>query len=148
MRPFTGLTLIGSLLLGAPDALWLARIPLNLMWLIHLLAFSLTVRLLFLCASIAKTPHDVVWVGFFAGAISGLISQLIIHTPEASTRIAASLADYSSMGLAIYQIDEGSVWWPFVLIIANIILYAGIGYLLYRFVRARHRRWLRVDRTF
>lgn len=148
MRPFTGLTLIGSFLLGAPDALWLANIPANMLWLIHALAFSLTVRLLFLCATVARSVHDVLWVGAFSAAIGGLVSQLILHTPLASMRLAGAMAAYSSLGLRIYQLDEASLVWPFVLIALTIAFYTAVAYVIFRLVHARRRRWLESGRMW
>lgn len=145
MRPFTGFTTIASILLAMPNFLWLTGLPPQLLGLLHLAVFGLLVRLLFLCATIADNASDVVWVGTYAGAIGGLVNQLILHSPQASTRIAGALDPYGILASGIWRLDETTLWWPFALALADAIFYGAVAYALFRLAQTRRQGWTPLD---
>ncbi|MDA8192987.1 MAG: hypothetical protein M0Z53_03160 [Thermaerobacter sp.] len=137
MRILVRLTLIGSILLSAPTLLWVTGVPPANMVILRVAAMLLVGRLLMLSARFAERGQDVAAVGGFAGVAGSLTSQILLHTPTASASLAAAFAGYGPLGARMYQWDVLNHWWPFAMALANGIVYAGLGWIVFRLVRYR-----------
>lgn len=139
MRAMSWMTAIASAILSIPMVLWALGLSVTLMTMVHLFAFFLVTRLLFLTASIAQRTTDVMWVGGFAGAIGALTSQLLIHAPSMGASLAVAFGAYGTVGAALYRVDLFSWWWPFTLTLWSAVFYAGLGAAMYRLLSWRRR---------
>lgn len=145
MRPFTTLTAIASMLLATPSFFWLTGLSPGMLFFLHLVAFSLVARLLYLCAQAAVNAADVIWVGVYAGAIGGLVNQLILHTALAGTRLAATFTIYGSLAPILWRLDEGSLWWPLGMALGDAVLYGLVALGMHRWTVTRRQHWAQWD---
>ncbi len=139
MRALTWVTIISSVILSLPMTLWALGISFSLMTAIHVFAFVLTARLFFLASSIARSRHDMIWVGGFAGLIGSLVSQLWIHVPLARASLSAAFDPYGPLGSALYRLDIFSPWWPFVVVLWSGLFYATLSWSMHRLLQWRRR---------
>jgi hypothetical protein len=140
MRPLTSITWALTGVLVAPVVLW--SLGLNPRWTIelHLIVFGIAVRLSIMASALAKRPRDVFWVGAFGGTMSSLIAQIMLHRPHDRANLAAVFSTYGAIGARMYQLDEITHWWPFVVSLGDGLVFGVLAIFAFRYVN-RLQTW-------
>lgn len=140
MRVLSVITSMASLTLSLPMLLWSVGLSASALAMLHFCAFLMTIRLLFLAATITTRDRDILWIGGIAGVIGALTSQIVLHWPGTSTNLALAFGAYGSLGARIFRLDVFTWWWPFLITLWSGALYALVGILVFHLARWRRLR--------
>jgi len=126
-------------MLSLPTVFWALGIDPALVWILHVFAALLVMRLLYV---IARHPgalaSDAIWVGGFAGATGSVVTQLLLHISW-SASLPAAFQMYGVLGAQMYRWDMLSPWWPYAMIAWSALVYSALGGAMAFGARLRHR---------
>ncbi|NMP20943.1 hypothetical protein [Sulfobacillus harzensis] len=130
------LTVIASILIAGPMALWMTGVGPSMMLVISFTGLVLTARLYAVAAGIAESSQSAATLGLFSGLIGSLVGELLLHLSSRSA-LTTAFAAYASLGAELYRLDVLSRWWPFLFVALNGLFYAGLALLIRHLVDYR-----------